>query len=171
MLVQEIINILAILTVIGDLFIGLSLIILFSGKRLLKEHQKNIKKHYLAFAIIVAIIGTLGSLFFSEIAHFEPCKLCWFQRIFYYPLTIVFGIGLFYKDKNTYRYAVALSAIGAVFAAYHYIIQRLSIQTTCSVGAVSCTTIEMFKFGYVTFPMMALTGFVMMLLFLTLYRK
>ena len=37
-------------------------------------------------AFLVAATATAGSLYFSEVADFTPCRLCWFQRIAMYPL-------------------------------------------------------------------------------------
>ena len=30
-----------------------------------------------------------GSLYFSEVANYVPCRLCWFQRIAMYPLAVI----------------------------------------------------------------------------------
>jgi Disulfide bond formation protein DsbB len=43
----------------------------------------------LAFCIVVAATGL--SLFYSEILGFEPCTLCWVQRIFLYPKSSCWG--------------------------------------------------------------------------------
>ncbi len=44
---------------------------------------------WLAFA--VALFTTLGSLYLSEIAHFTPCPLCWYQRICMSPPHVARG--------------------------------------------------------------------------------
>lgn len=69
---------------------------------------------YLAW--VVALIATLGSLYFSEIKHFIPCVLCWFQRIFMYPLAILLGIAALTGDLNVRRYVISLAAIGWLFS-------------------------------------------------------
>ena len=53
-----------------------------------------------AMAWIVAMLATAGSLYFSEIAHYDPCRLCWFQRIPMYPLAIILGIAAFRRDDG-----------------------------------------------------------------------
>ena len=73
----------------------------------------------LALAWVVALLATVGSLYFSEIAHFEPCKLCWYQRIAMYPLVVVLGIAALRRDRNGAVYGLALAAIGAVISLYH----------------------------------------------------
>lgn len=72
---------------------------------------------YLAW--VVALVATLGSLYLSEIRHFNPCPLCWFQRIFMYPQAIVLGIAAFTSDYRVRRYAIPLSVIGALIALFH----------------------------------------------------
>ena len=117
--------------------------------------------------LIVALTGTLGSLFLSEIAGWTPCKLCWFQRIFLYPQVVLLGIALWKKDRGIAKYILTLSAIGAAIAVYHYSEQ---IHATffmdpgetlepCDQTGVSCATTYTFRFGYITVPMMALTAF------------
>ena len=49
---------------------------------------EDVGRAALWLAALVAIVTTLGSLYFSEVAHFIPCKLCWYQRIAMYPLSI-----------------------------------------------------------------------------------
>lgn len=72
---------------------------------------------YLAW--VVALVATLGSLYLSEIRHFNPCPLCWFQRIFMYPQAILLGIAAFSSDLRIRRYAIPLSVIGALIALFH----------------------------------------------------
>ncbi|HET7846656.1 MAG TPA: disulfide bond formation protein B, partial [Acidimicrobiia bacterium] len=31
-------------------------------------------------AWLVALVSTVGSLIYSEVIHFVPCRLCWYQR-------------------------------------------------------------------------------------------
>ncbi len=116
----------------------------------------------------VALAATLGSLFFSDVAGYEPCKLCWIQRIFMYPQVIILLIALIEKDARALVYSVALSAIGAVVAGYHYLLQ-LGIAPPLSCGAtdysVSCAEKVVMAFGYVTIPLMSFTAFVMILVF------
>ena len=43
---------------------------------------------------LVAGVSAMGSLFFSYIMGFAPCVLCWYQRIFLFPLVIILTVGL-----------------------------------------------------------------------------
>lgn len=144
---------------------------LLAGKRILTFLQKN----SLFFAFAVSLIATLGSLFYSEIAHYEPCKLCWFQRIFMYPLPIILGLAIMrnYK-KEIILYSRFLAAIGGAIALYHYYLQRFGDPSVpCSaVGySVSCAKVFLLTFGYITIPLMSATAFILILVLLQLFIK
>ncbi|MVN89024.1 disulfide bond formation protein B [Deinococcus sp. HMF7620] len=72
---------------------------------------------YLAW--VVALVATLGSLYFSEVRQFNPCILCWFQRIFMYPLAVILGVAALGGDLRVRRYVVPLAGIGVLVALYH----------------------------------------------------
>jgi Disulfide bond formation protein DsbB len=117
---------------------------------------------WLAFAI--ALTATAGSLYFSEVAHLEPCTLCWYQRIAMYPLALMLGIAAWRGDWGIRRYAGPLATIGAVIAAYHVVLQR--VPTLPSAGCsltLPCSAIDLERFGFVTIPVMALIGFIAIL--------
>ena len=108
---EGVILFLAIGTVIGQIFVLLSLLVILFGKKLYGI-RNIIWKYHLDLAFITALTATLGSLFFSEVMHFPPCELCWFQRIFMYPQAVILFIVLFARDQNVRKYILALSAIG-----------------------------------------------------------
>jgi disulfide bond formation protein DsbB len=122
---------------------------------------------WLAFA--VAAVATAGSLYFSEIGHLVPCTLCWYQRIAMYPLVVILGIAAWREDTDIGRYAIPLAGIGAVISAYHVALQRLPglPSGACSLEA-PCSAIELERFGFVTIPVMALIGFVAIIVVLSL---
>lgn len=111
-------------------------------------------------AFVVALVATAGSLYYSEIAGFVPCDLCWFQRIFMYPQVVLLGLALWKRDDRIVDYALALAGIGFLFSLYHNIIIATATQSAfCSFTSVSCTTKTVMGLGYVTIPLMALTAF------------
>lgn len=123
-------------------------------------------KHGLLLMFIVALTATFGSLYFSEISGWNPCKYCWIQRIFMYPQVILLGIALWLRDRKVARYVLALCLIGAAYATYHYYIQMYDIiasptnpATPCDASGESCVKTPFAYFGYITIPMMALTAF------------
>ena len=110
---------------------------------------------------IIASVSTLGSLFFSEIMELPPCALCWYQRVFMFPLVIVFLIGLFPFDKSIIKYAFPLALAGWGFAFYHYLLYTGFIPESiqpCSQG-VSCSETYLDLFGFLTIPMLSLISF------------
>ena len=124
--------------------------------------RTQIGPHALSLATLVAAVATLGSLYYSEVANFVPCELCWYQRIAMYPLPVVLGIAAFRRDPGVRRYALPLAAVGAVIATYHYVIEWLPVQDAlgCSLD-VPCSVPWFREFGFVSLPYMALSGFVL----------
>jgi disulfide bond formation protein DsbB len=126
---------------------------------------------YLAW--LVASVAMIGSLYFSEVAHYEPCRLCWYQRIAMYPLAIILAIAVAIRDSAVRRYVVPIALIGAVISTYHYLIEwypNLEGDGTCSV-AVPCTFVWFRRFGFVSLPYMALSGFLFIATFVSLRPK
>lgn len=73
----------------------------------------------LAFAWLVALVATLGSLYYSEVRNFIPCTLCWYQRIAMYPLVFLLGIATWRNDAGIRPYALTLSLLGLFWSSYH----------------------------------------------------
>jgi disulfide bond formation protein DsbB len=115
-------------------------------------------------AFLVAATATLGSLYFSEVADYVPCQLCWYQRILMYPLAVLLLVAAIRDDRSVRWYVGPLAAIGAVISAYHYLIEwRPSLEGgACGVGP-SCADIWFREFGFVTLAAMALIGFLAIL--------
>ncbi|MGP4071529.1 disulfide oxidoreductase [Piscibacillus sp. B03] len=128
--------------------------------------MKKVNENLLIFAWIVAFIATLGSLYFSEIRLYEPCKLCWVQRIFMYPMAIILFIGIAVKDSKVIHYTGALSLIGFLISVYHYAIQKVEVlqQSAPSCGQVTCTGAYIDWLGFITIPFLAGTAFLMILI-------
>ncbi len=113
-----------------------------------------------------AIAALLGSLYFSEIAGFIPCELCWYQRILMYPITVILLVGIFHDDWLVPRYVLPLSIAGMGVSTYHYLIQNnIFGSTVCSAG-VSCAIRYINVFGFITIPFLALTAFTLITIFM-----
>src|SRR6185503_20162499 len=91
--------------------------------RSLEDLRSSAGSSALVAAFVVATLATLGSLYFSEVAHFEPCRLCWYQRIAMYPLVVILGIAALRRDRSGAVYGLALALIGAVVSAYHVLLE------------------------------------------------
>ena len=115
----------------------------------------------LLLAWIAAIIATLGSLYFSEVMHFIPCTLCWYQRIFMYPLAIILGVAVYKNDQGIYKYALPLSIIGLLIAGYHTLLQKIPYlqQFEMCTSGVPCSKDYINWLGFVTIPLLAFIAF------------
>jgi disulfide bond formation protein DsbB len=123
-------------------------------------------------ALLVAVVATAGSLTYSEVVGFEPCRLCWYQRIAMYPLVPVLAVGAITKDPNLRRYALPLSLAGALISAYHYLVEWFpQIEGTACSATVPCSVRLVEVFGFVSIPFMALCGFLAISVLTGLYRR
>ena len=116
----------------------------------------------LAYAAwVVALVGVVGSLFFSEVMELPPCLLCWYQRIALYPLVPVIGAGIILRDARMKYYALPLAVVGLGIAVYHNLLYYGIIPESiapCTQG-ISCTTAQIEWLGFITIPLMALASF------------
>jgi len=125
------------------------------------------KKYALYFITLLGITSIVGSLLYSEFLKFDPCKLCWIQRIFLYPTAVIGLVAIWNKDTKALWYTMVLSIIGAFFSIYHYIIQMMPVSGSlpCSAnGEGGCGGIYVLEMGYITIPMMTLTLFLYIIL-------
>jgi disulfide bond formation protein DsbB len=116
----------------------------------------------LVVALLAAWIAMLGSLYFSEVAGFVPCKLCWIQRILMYPLTIILLVAMLRRDDGVPTYVLPFSLLGIGVSTYHYLLQKTDLfteSTVCS-GGVPCSIAYINWLGFITIPFLALTAFV-----------
>jgi disulfide bond formation protein DsbB len=112
-------------------------------------------------AWLVASTSTLGALFFGEVMNLPTCVLCWYQRIFMFPLVLMLPIGMFPFDRKVVRYALPLAVLGWLFAAFHVLLVAGVIPesvTPCTQG-VPCSEQAIAWFGFVTIPLMSLVAF------------
>ncbi len=115
----------------------------------------------LLVAWLMALVGLVGSLFFSEVMLYPPCVLCWYQRIALYPLVLIIGIGIATGDRRVTRYALPLALAGLAIAVYHNLLYYGFIPesiTPCTEG-VPCNAVQIELLGFITIPLMALGGF------------
>ena len=152
---------LSVLVVLGQVFIPVAIIYLLFFKKHYSKINKLIADNSILLAFIVALVSVLSSLYYSQVAHFIPCELCWFQRIFMYPLVVLLGLALIKKKDEIIDYALALVVIGTLFSLYHnYIYYSAETTNFCSIVA-PCTQKYITSFGYISIPLMDLTAFLM----------
>ena len=172
---HDVIVVLSVLGVIGQvlaagmLMIGLLALVGVRGP--LNALRSRVDGYELWLAFVVASIATGGSLFFSEIAHFVPCELCWYQRICMYPLSITTLLAALFDDPRAARYLLPLPVVGAGVSVYHLLVENgvVGESLTCRISAPGgCTVKWINEFGYVTIPTLALTAFALVFAFLLL---
>ena len=158
--------------VLGGLLVLVALAAVAGARTPLGALRRGVEGYELWLAFLVAAIGTGGSLFFSEIAHFVPCELCWFQRICMYPLSITTLLAaLVADDERIARYLLPLPVAGAGVAVYHLLVENgvVGQSSSCLNSAPGgCGVKWIDEFGYVTIPTLALTGFALAFAFLLL---
>jgi disulfide bond formation protein DsbB len=170
----------SVLGVIGQVLVALLLLVgllaLFGVRGPLDWVRRVLWGYELWAAFVVAAIATGGSLFYSEIALFQPCELCWFQRICMYPLSILTLLMAWQNDNRAARYLLPLPIVGACVSIYHMLIQygAISEPKACTASAVGgCATNWIANrpdatFGYLSIPTLALTAFLLLIGFLVL---
>ena len=156
---------------VGALLLLLALLWVLGVRAPLRIVQRSIWGYELWLAFLVAAVATGGSLFFSEIAHFVPCELCWFQRICMYPLSITTLLMAIANDQRATRYLLPLPVVGAGVSVYHLLVENGVVKESqaCLVSAPGgCATKWINEFGYVTIPTLALTAFALTFAFMLL---
>ena len=122
---------------------------------------------------LIAMTALFGSLFFSEVMGLKPCVLCWYQRIFIYPLAVLFLVGMFPLDRSVVRYTLPLAVIGLGFAIYHYLLYSGYIPESlqpCSED-LSCAEINLELMGFITIPMLSILSYSAIITLLLTFRK
>jgi disulfide bond formation protein DsbB len=144
--------------------LGLLLLLALPGlRRRLQERLAGEERSLIGLAWGTAAVATAGSLYYSEVAGLVPCVLCWYQRIAMYPLVLVLGVAFVAADRRVWRYGLPLSLVGLVIAAYHVLIQfQPALDAgTCS-AAAPCTARYVAVYGFVSIPVMAGSGFLLL---------
>ncbi len=122
----------------------------------------------LPLAALVASAATAGSLYFSEVADFVPCEMCWYQRIAMYPLAAILTIAAWRRDRQVAFYVLPVAAVGAGLSIYHVQLQLFPDQgSSCSLSA-PCTAKWVEALGFATIPVMALMSFALVVALTTL---
>jgi disulfide bond formation protein DsbB len=156
----------ALMTVFANLTVLGALVLLVAARRspaaaaLKGEVREFLRIYALPVAWLVALTATLGSLYYSEVANFVPCKLCWYQRIAMYPLVVILGIAAIRRDIHVRRYVVPVAGVGAAIAIFHYGLQRFPELTSAACDPTApCTSTWVWQFHFISIPYMALSGF------------
>lgn len=115
-------------------------------------------QRYLLLGLVISLSAVLGSLFYSEVAGYAPCVLCWWQRVFLYPVPILFAVAMYKKDHKVLQYVAPFVVIAGIIALYQsYVYVGGSSLLPCTAEEGDCSKIFVKSFGYITIPAMSLT--------------
>lgn len=165
-LVSAVTQILSYLTVAAQVISLFLLMVLFARKSF-GGQLKFFSDRAILFSFIVAAMAMGSSFFYSEVAGFAPCTLCWYQRILMYPQVFLLGLALLRKERAIVPYSILLSAVGGTIAGYHYLLQIGVVpELPCAATgySVACSQRFVLSLGYITIPMMAFSAFVLIVL-------
>jgi len=136
-------------------------------------------QHAIGLAFTVVVVAVTSSMTYSDIFHMNPCKLCWYQRIFIFPQVILLGMALLKKHTNIITdYSLVFACIAAPISVFHYLLQITDAPAVhafapCDVTgqAPSCSGFYVHMYGYVTIPLMALTTSLVIALLMVLRKR
>ncbi len=124
--------------------------------------MKKIADYRFELIIFLSLIATMGSLYYSEVMDLTPCLLCWYQRIFMYPIPLVTIAGRLAGVKNLGKFIAALVIPGLAIAAYHVYLQAFQIENvifgSCAV-ATPCQEVQYALGGVFTIAVQSLIAF------------
>lgn len=167
--VEQVQLFLALLAVVAEVLVASALVLAVVRRPALARVRAELRGLTTPFALVVAVIATSGSLWFSEVAHYRPCVLCWWQRGFMYPLVPILLVAWLKPQWRLWRLALPMAVVGAGIATYHSVIERwpdLEV-TSCAVDN-PCTLRWVEELGYLTIPVMSLSAFLLIATFLLL---
>lgn len=161
---------LSVATLLGTLFILIARLA-YSSQSWAKNTIDGFAPIALPLTAAITTTCMLGSLYFSEVVHYIPCRLCWFQRSMMYPLAIILVIATIRKNMSPSLRVVivAMATIGALISTYHWFEERFpNLDSGVCDVKVPCSFVWFERFGFVTLAFMAFTGFVATIVFSTL---
>ncbi len=135
-----------------------------------------IKDNFIQIGFFLSISALAVSTIYSEVIGYLPCFHCWVQRIFIFPQAFLFAVAWIKKDRNVFWYSLPLTILGLADALYlNYIYNFAQDSAPCDASGVSCVQHLVSEFGgYISIPMLSLSGFVALLVVLAVshfYKK
>jgi len=142
----------------------------------MEDKKSATSKCWLALcaAWLVALVSTLSALFIGEVMGQTPCVLCWFQRIFMFPLALILGLAAWRNDMSIWKYGLPLAVTGWLIAAYHTLLYFGVIPEPikpCTATGPSCSGDGMMLWSFVPIPLLALVSFSLICALLRVSRE
>lgn len=136
------------------------------------KHLVTNSDFWLQLAFLISLSAVLGSMFLSQAMNLLPCELCWWQRVFMFPIPIILGLGMIRKDYRVYTYALPLAVVGALIALYHYSVQMIPrVTDTCGASTIACSQKQIELLGFMTIPFGSLLAFIAIAFCLEMLRR
>lgn len=157
--VQVFVAILSLAT-IGATMLSLVAVTVGRGRRWAVEVVDVISQFGPWSVFMVTAGSMIGSLYFSEVANFAPCKLCWYQRVAMYSLAVISLVAALRRDRRVAPYLLVLASIGLVVSTYHYLVEWFpNLETSVCSLDVPCSGVWFREFGFVSLAFMAGSAF------------
>ncbi len=170
---ENITFVIATFTLVSNIVFVLLVLAMVFDKDLRKWIYDFVDKYVLSLLLVTTLGALVGSLAYSDIAGFPPCELCWIQRIFMYPQTLLVFVAMIKKEKSIVDYLLPLSILGALVAVYHSM-TNLGVGPSllgCTAVGGECSKLLVLEYGYITIPFMALTTFVYLIAISVVYYR
>lgn len=164
----------ALLTIVSQALVVLYILGLPWRNSALRKIYSLAGSYALLGSLLVVLGGMFGSLYFSEFAKYPPCELCWYQRILMYPQLVLLLLALAKKNRDIFWQVMVLSGVGFLIAVYQsYLQYGGTALVPCSTTglAVSCSQQNFLEFGYITIPVMAMSGFAVLIIAMIEHRR
>ncbi len=152
--------------VILDIALIAFIIVRFAPGLSYTKIENKIHDHKLLIVTVVTTLATIGSLIYSNVIGYEPCWLCWLQRIAIYPIAILGITGLVRNEKSIIPYIKVLAWTGWVIALYHIFIYYTGYSPLPCDASATCTARYVYEFGFMTIPLMSFSVLSAVLVFL-----
>jgi hypothetical protein len=127
----------------------------------------RLRRSALWLAWLTAATMTFGSLYFAlgseyfslDYDRFFPNTLGWYQCICVIPLSVELLIAAKIDDRTIWQYAAVPVLVGAVLAVYNAQLQAFNSPAADGTVADDGARRVIWKFGFVSMPLMAVIGF------------
>ena len=157
---------------IGWTLLLLWVIVAGSGGETGRALIRVVRTNAMRFTLLLSGASMMGSLYFSEVAHYAPCKLCWYQRVCMYSIAIISLVAVVRRERTAAPYVLTLSLVGLFISSYHYLVEWFpQLESRVCAVDVPCTTVWFRELGFLTMPSMAGIAFLAMALTLVVERK
>jgi disulfide bond formation protein DsbB len=135
-----------------------------SGKTLTSRIRYE---QYIALIAAISVASIIFSLTYQLVYETPVCELCWWQRIFLYPVSVISLVALWFRTRETHITTAILAGFGLYIACYHYYyhfqgyVLGKTLSIPCSFGGLlpACTNSPILVFGFVTIPFMGIMVF------------